>query len=515
MSEPVDPPKGPASSPAAAPRASWPPSHTRLLFGFLGAFLLLLIVFREVLFPFLMAMFTAYLVEPVVSWVARGKRLGLHWGRGPTLVLMYAVVLVGGFLLVSCGVQKLGTTVQRTMAQLKTEVEVTNAAAEFVLVRPAPSKVYVPAGVELVLERPGSAPARYRTAFGAQIDEGLTSARVLLDPVDGAPIPSATDLDQPLSITDRSKIQLPKDKETAKEVELAARVDDTAKGLEVVLDRRVIAPVVAQIERFTGEHADPALVRNYITEQSRAHGSDLPNKIVAWGQGAIFRVLGSMYEVILILMLTAFIVIDRRRISDFFASLPPPSRRAEYEKLIEYVDRGLAGVIRGQLLICVVNGVLTWLGLQIFGIPYAAALAGLAGVFSLIPVFGTIASSIPIVIVAVATGGVSSGLLALGWISLVHLIEANLLNPLIMGTNAEMHPVLIIFALLAGEHSFGVWGALLAVPTASIIQSCFKYYRYEVVGVPRDDHPAHGAFIRSLVARLRGRTNDPTKGTHA
>ena len=77
----------------------------RVLWGFLAAFLLLLIVFREVLFPFLMAMFTAYLVEPVINWVSRGKRLGLRWGRGPTLVLMYAIVLVGGFLLVSCGVQ--------------------------------------------------------------------------------------------------------------------------------------------------------------------------------------------------------------------------------------------------------------------------------------------------------------------------------------------------------------------------------------------------------------------------
>ena len=78
----------------------------------------------------------------------------------------------------------------------------------------------------------------------------------------------------------------------------------------------------------------------------------------------MFRILGSTYELILILMLTAFIVIDRRKISEFFASLPPPHvRRANYEGLMRYVDRGLAGVIRGQLLICVVNGLLTWVGL--------------------------------------------------------------------------------------------------------------------------------------------------------
>lgn len=279
--------------------------------------------------------------------------------------------------------------------------------------------------------------------------------------------------------------------------------------------RRVIAPVLAQVEKVTGTSPDPALIRGFITEQSRAHGADFGNEIVAFGQRTIFRILGSTYELILVLMLTAFIVIDRRKISEFFASLPPPHQRGRYETLMSYVDRGLAGVIRGQLLICVVNGFLTWLGLTIFGIPYATGLAAVAAVFSLIPVFGTIASSIPIVLVAFSTGGLPAGLIALAWISFIHLLEANLFNPLIMGTNAEMHPVLIIFALLAGEHSFGVWGALLAVPTASIIQSSFKYYRHEILGIPHEAPHGHGNFVRSMLAKFRGRKSDPAKGNPA
>ena len=74
-----------------------------------------------------------------------------------------------------------------------------------------------------------------------------------------------------------------------------------------------------------------------------------------------------------------------------------------------------------------------------------------------------------------------------------------------MGSNAEMHPVIIIFALLAGEHAFGVWGALLAVPTASIMQSCFKYYRHEVLGLPREAAHGHGAWMRSVIEKLNGR----------
>ena len=64
----------------------------------------------------------------------------------------------------------------------------------------------------------------------------------------------------------------------------------------------------------------------------------------------------------------------------------------------------------------------------------------------------------------------------LGWILLIHFLEANFLNPKIMGHASKIHPVVIIFALLAGEHAYGIVGALLAVPAASIVQSMFKFY---------------------------------------
>ena len=58
----------------------------------------------------------------------------------------------------------------------------------------------------------------------------------------------------------------------------------------------------------------------------------------------------------------------------------------------------------------------------------------------------------------------------------IHLLEANFLNPKIMGTASKIHPVVVIFPLIAGEHAYGIVGALLAVPTASIVQSWFKFY---------------------------------------
>ena len=96
------------------------------------------------------------------------------------------------------------------------------------------------------------------------------------------------------------------------------------------------------------------------------------------------------------------------------------------------------------------------------------------------PIFGSILSSIPIVVIALVSSGsfdLKQGLYVLGWIILIHLIEANFLNPKIMGDAAKIHPVLVVFALIAGEQSYGLVGALFAVPVASIIQTIFVYFR--------------------------------------
>jgi hypothetical protein len=88
----------------------------------------------------------------------------------------------------------------------------------------------------------------------------------------------------------------------------------------------------------------------------------------------------------------------------------------------------------------------------------------------------------------------------LAWIAGIHLLEANFLNPKIIGDNAHIHPVVVVFALLAGEEVYGLTGALLAVPTASLIQTFFVFFRrrsdrylgrFEDVDHPED--PAGGA----------------------
>ena len=91
--------------------------------------------------------------------------------------------------------------------------------------------------------------------------------------------------------------------------------------------------------------------------------------------------------------------------------------------------------------------IVAFIGLVIFDIKYSFLLALLAGVFSLIPIFGTIISSIPIVIIALVSDeqGLAMGtaLAIVGWIAGIHLLEANVLNPKIIGSAAKIHPVLV------------------------------------------------------------------------
>jgi len=494
-----------------------------VLLGFLAIFVALIVVFRAVLFPFLMAMFLAYLVEPLVAWVSRRKRLGVRVTRGPAVILMYLLVLGALGFASLLAFRKVDAIVRSAAANLRAELGHTAEKARFVLLQdgrptPAASDVDIPRGTRVYYlptepatpnAPPGgeagappptkARPGVYRTWFAARIESGDLDEDVLLERTEDAVPPGR----EPNGLVDPLAVHL------GPGLALAVEPLPRAKGLEVFVERHVIGPVAAQVERMTGEPFDPALLRRAIASESENASGRVGRWLVAGGSGIFGGVIHSVTTFVLVLMLAAFMIVDRVRIAGFFASLPPPHLRPQYERLVQYVDRGLAGVIRGQLIICVVNGILTWLGLLILGVRYAEVLALVAGTFSLIPVFGTIASSVPIVLVALATGGIETGFWALAWICMIHLIEANVLNPLIMGTNAEMHPVVIVFALLAGEHAFGLWGALLAVPAASILQSCFKYYRTEIEGVPPTPPPVHGRWIRDLLSR-RKKSAPPT-----
>jgi predicted PurR-regulated permease PerM len=182
------------------------------------------------------------------------------------------------------------------------------------------------------------------------------------------------------------------------------------------------------------------------------------------------------------LMLGGYIMLTHEKIIGFFRDLWSPDHADSFDRFLRRLDRGLSGVVRGQLLICLVNGVLSAIGFWLFDLKYWPIMAILAGVMSLIPIFGSILSSIPAVAIGL-TQSPGTAFAVLAWIVGIHQIEANFLNPKIIGDAAKIHPVLVVFSLLVGEHFFQLPGALFAVPCLSVAQTIFLHFRESTMGL--------------------------------
>ncbi len=162
--------------------------------------------------------------------------------------------------------------------------------------------------------------------------------------------------------------------------------------------------------------------------------------------------------------------LQRSRLRDFYAEAAPTLTR---------LGASVGIGIRAQASISAINTVLTTIGLAILGVPSLAMLALIVFVCGLVPIVGMLASTVPIILIAINTGGAKLIVAALAMILIVHLIEAYLLNPLIYGAEFHFNPVLTLFILFIAHHAFGIWGMLLGLPVA-------RYLIRDVFEVPMD-----------------------------
>lgn len=156
----------------------------------------------------------------------------------------------------------------------------------------------------------------------------------------------------------------------------------------------------------------------------------------------------------------------------------PPAYQEEVLALFREINQVLQNFVLGRLLVALVVGLLTFVGLALIGMEFALVLGLIAGIADLIPYFGPILGALPAVLLA----GMESARMIVYTVIVflvVQQIESNILSPLILGESVGLHPVLVIFALLAGGHLYGVWGVLLAIPVAAILRLLLRYaYRH-------------------------------------
>lgn len=193
---------------------------------------------------------------------------------------------------------------------------------------------------------------------------------------------------------------------------------------------------------------------------------------VAASQGALGSagaLFGGLFDFILIVVLSFYFAMQEHGIQNLLKIVIPFGKESYAVDLWERSKEKIGKWMQGQLLLGVLMFVLVFLGLTIFGIPYALSLALLAGVLEIIPVFGPILSAVPSVILAFTTGGASLAMIIAGYYLLVQQFESHLIYPLVVRKVVGVPPILVILALIIGWELAGLLGVLISVPVAAVL----------------------------------------------
>ncbi len=156
--------------------------------------------------------------------------------------------------------------------------------------------------------------------------------------------------------------------------------------------------------------------------------------------------------------------------TDIVESLFPPERRPFVHHLLHELGDTLRAFVVGQLFTMAVLGLLTAIGLYVLGVPYALTFGVVSGLAAIVPFFGTLVSTtLPALFVLNTPDGSTRSLLVLGLGVVIHLIEGNVVAPLVMSEKVDLPPVLSILGVLVIGELLGALGLLIAVPTLAII----------------------------------------------
>jgi predicted PurR-regulated permease PerM len=324
-------------SPIPASGTGW--SRSRITFLAVSGLVVaaLVVATREVLLPFLLAMLTAYVLTPAVAACER-----FRVPRGIAIILVYAITIGTLYGVVA-------TIAPRIFAETQ----------GFAKESPAMVRRLV---------------AQWAPMFERRIRE-------VLDQV-GEPPPEPADTAPALQVT--------KEPDGSLSVRLAAGLDVVQEGPKVWR----LKPAHRHAESFS-----IAAAMSEALADTAGYVRRNALELLRIGQIVVGKVTQGIFLTFMTLMVAAYIMYTREAIFEFFRSLPPPRSRLGFDRLLFRIDRGFSGVVRGQLIIMVLNGLLSAIGYWMFGLKYWPILAMVSGLMSIIPIFGSILSSVPVVLV--------------------------------------------------------------------------------------------------------------------
>ena len=200
-------------------------------------------------------------------------------------------------------------------------------------------------------------------------------------------------------------------------------------------------------------------------EQAPGTRTDAVGTIV----GALWSFVGGIFGLVTILILAFYLMVDSSNIVNVFVRLFPRGRRRRVREACDSVSTKVSAWLGGQLLLAAIIGTSAAAGLWLMGVPYFYVLALVAAIGELIPMVGPLLSAIPAVIVGFTVSPQMGAGVAI-FFFIQQQIENHLLVPKVMERQVGVSAVVVIVALLIGGSLLGIVGAILAVPSAAILQ---------------------------------------------
>lgn len=208
------------------------------------------------------------------------------------------------------------------------------------------------------------------------------------------------------------------------------------------------------------------------------------------------------------LVMTVFILIfllgDGRVMAKWLVGLLPEVARPRAWGATEQAWLTLGGYVRAQVLVAFVDASGIAIGAAILRVPLALPIGVLVFLGSFVPIVGAFVTGMLAIFLALISGGPITAVLMLAVVLLVQQVESNLLQPLLMGKAVSLHPVAVILAVAAGSTLLGVFGAVIAVPVAAVVNQVRKYLSGELENAA-DAPPTRPNFLIRWWRRLRSR----------
>jgi predicted PurR-regulated permease PerM len=170
-----------------------------------------------------------------------------------------------------------------------------------------------------------------------------------------------------------------------------------------------------------------------------------------------------------------YLLVDLPRLRRGAMALVPPARREEIKGLMDRIGQAVGGFFRGQLLVALFVGVASSIGLWAIGLPFWLLVGMVAGVFNLVPLVGPFIGGGLAVIIALISGEPLKAVWAALVLLAVQQIDNHLISPNVMGRTVQLHPVVVMLALLVGASFAGLFGMLVIVPLVAVAKIIFLF----------------------------------------